>query len=87
MAPTPGQLTKEPMFIPVAVGLLNSSGKDIPLTSVYQDGMLNNIAINGQSLSTAMLQVKNVSLVIFGCLKRFGGQWMLLVFLIDELYL
>ncbi|KMZ64415.1 putative Aminopeptidase [Zostera marina] len=59
MAPTPGQPTKEPMFIPVAVGLLNSSGKDIPLTSVYQDGVLNNIAINGQSLSTAMLQVKN----------------------------
>jgi aminopeptidase N len=29
--PTPGQLLKQPMHIPVAVGLLNASGDDLPL--------------------------------------------------------
>ncbi|KAG5391542.1 hypothetical protein IGI04_021505 [Brassica rapa subsp. trilocularis] len=36
--PTPGQPTKEATFIPVVVGLLDSSGKDIALSSVYHDG-------------------------------------------------
>ncbi|CAN8245466.1 unnamed protein product [Cochlearia groenlandica] len=36
--PTPGQETKEPTFIPVVVGLLDSSGKDIALSSVSHDG-------------------------------------------------
>ncbi|KAF2531758.1 hypothetical protein F2Q70_00028993 [Brassica cretica] len=36
--PTPGQPTKEPTLIPVVVGLLDSSGKDITLSSVYHDG-------------------------------------------------
>jgi len=36
--PTPGQPTKEATFIPVVVGLLDSSGKDIILSSVYHDG-------------------------------------------------
>ncbi|XP_010533647.1 PREDICTED: puromycin-sensitive aminopeptidase isoform X3 [Tarenaya hassleriana] len=36
--PTPGQPTKESMFIPVVVGLLDSSGNDMKLTSVYHDG-------------------------------------------------
>ncbi|KAF5797845.1 putative cytosol alanyl aminopeptidase [Helianthus annuus] len=31
--PTPCQPVKEPMFIPVAAGLLDSSGKDMPLSS------------------------------------------------------
>ncbi|KAF8369838.1 hypothetical protein HHK36_032140 [Tetracentron sinense] len=45
---TPGQPVKEPMFIPVALGLLDSNGKDIPLTSVYHEGMLQSVASNGQ---------------------------------------
>ncbi|MQL77478.1 hypothetical protein Taro_009889 [Colocasia esculenta] len=56
--PTPGQPVKEPMFIPVAVGLLNSSGKDIPLTSLYHNGLLETVTKDGQPVSTTVLQVK-----------------------------
>ncbi|XP_020261434.1 puromycin-sensitive aminopeptidase isoform X2 [Asparagus officinalis] len=55
--PTPGQPVKEPMFIPVAVGLLDSSGKDIPLTSIYHDGLLQPVATNGQQVNTTVLRV------------------------------
>jgi aminopeptidase N len=53
--PTPGQPHKEPMFIPVALGLLDSSGKDIPLSSVYHDGT--SIASDNQSVFTTVLRV------------------------------
>ncbi|PIA34216.1 hypothetical protein AQUCO_03800066v1 [Aquilegia coerulea] len=56
--PTPGQQVKEPMFIPVAVGLLDSNGNDIPLTSLYHDGMLESISASGQPVHTVVLQVK-----------------------------
>ncbi|XP_008787424.1 puromycin-sensitive aminopeptidase isoform X1 [Phoenix dactylifera] len=56
--PTPGQPVKEPMFIPVAIGLLDSSGKDMPLTTVYNDGMMQTITSNNQPVSTTVLQVK-----------------------------
>ncbi|KAK9277445.1 hypothetical protein L1049_006988 [Liquidambar formosana] len=55
--PTPGQPVKEPMFIPVAVGLLDSSGKDMPLSSVYHDGTLESIASNGQPVYNTILRV------------------------------
>ncbi|XP_020549046.1 puromycin-sensitive aminopeptidase isoform X1 [Sesamum indicum] len=55
--PSPGQLVKEPMFIPVALGLLGSNGKDMPLSSVYHDGKLESIAINGQPVHTTVLRV------------------------------
>uniref|UniRef100_A0A166FA84 Peptidase M1 alanyl aminopeptidase C-terminal domain-containing protein n=2 Tax=Daucus carota subsp. sativus TaxID=79200 RepID=A0A166FA84_DAUCS len=55
--PTPGQPEKEPMFIPVAVGLLDSSGLDMPLSSVYHDGKLESIATNGQPVHTTILRV------------------------------
>lgn len=55
--PTPGQPVKESMFIPVAVGLLDSSGKDIPLTSVYHDGLLQTVASNDQPIFTTVLRV------------------------------
>ncbi|KAF5202670.1 Puromycin-sensitive aminopeptidase [Thalictrum thalictroides] len=58
--PTPGLQVKEPMFIPVAVGLLDSSGKDIPLTSLYHDGILESISASGQPVYTVVLQVKKV---------------------------
>ncbi|XP_022892916.1 puromycin-sensitive aminopeptidase-like isoform X3 [Olea europaea var. sylvestris] len=54
---TPGQPVKEPMFIPVAVGLLDSSGKDLPLSSVYHDGKLESIVCNGQPVHTTVLKV------------------------------
>lgn len=55
--PTPGQSVKEPMFIPVAVGLLDSTGKDIPLSTVYHDGTLQSVLSNDQSVSTTVLRV------------------------------
>ncbi|RCV32358.1 hypothetical protein SETIT_6G252600v2 [Setaria italica] len=56
--PTPGQLDKEPMFIPVAVGLVDSTGKDMPLTSVYSDGTLQTLSSDGQPVFTTVLQFK-----------------------------
>lgn len=58
--PTPGQPVKEPMFIPVAVGLLDSTGKDIPLSTVYHDGTLQSVSSNGQSGCTTILRVTKV---------------------------
>ncbi|KAI3804450.1 hypothetical protein L1987_25998 [Smallanthus sonchifolius] len=55
--PTPGQPVKEPMFIPVAAGLLDSSGKDIPLSSIYHDGKLESVACGGQPVYTTVLRV------------------------------
>ncbi|KAI3991951.1 hypothetical protein MKX01_012896 [Papaver californicum] len=56
--PTPGQAVKEPMLIPVAVGLLDSNGKDMPLTSMYHDGMLQVVSTDGQPTYTTVLQIK-----------------------------
>ncbi|PKA56475.1 aminopeptidase N [Apostasia shenzhenica] len=55
--PTPGQPVKEPMFIPVAVGLLDSSGNNMPLTSVYHDGSLQTAASNDKPTFTTVLRV------------------------------
>ncbi|KAJ0594419.1 putative cytosol alanyl aminopeptidase [Helianthus annuus] len=55
--PTPGQPVKEPMFIPVAVGLLDSSGKDMPLSSIYHDGKLESVTCCGQPVYTTVLRV------------------------------
>ncbi|XVF10573.1 hypothetical protein REPUB_Repub07fG0194200 [Reevesia pubescens] len=54
---TPGQIVKEPMFIPVAVGLLDSSGKDMPLSSVYHDGTLQSVSSNNQPVFSTVLRV------------------------------
>ncbi|CAH9124780.1 unnamed protein product [Cuscuta epithymum] len=54
--PTPGQTSKEPMFIPIAVGLLDSSGKDIPLSSVHSSGRLESIS-TGQPVYTTVLRL------------------------------
>ncbi|KAG6688561.1 hypothetical protein I3842_11G131700 [Carya illinoinensis] len=45
------------MFIPVAVGLLDSTGKEIPLSSVYHDGTLQSVASNNQPVYTTVLRV------------------------------
>ncbi|XP_022158452.1 puromycin-sensitive aminopeptidase [Momordica charantia] len=42
--PTPGQPVKEPMLIPVSLGLLDSSGNNLPLSSIYHDGVLQSTA-------------------------------------------
>ncbi|XP_054824684.1 puromycin-sensitive aminopeptidase [Prosopis cineraria] len=55
--PTPGQAVKEPMFIPLAVGLLDSTGKDIPLSTIYHDGTLQSLSRDGQPVYTTVLQL------------------------------
>ncbi|KAL6501710.1 Puromycin-sensitive aminopeptidase [Orobanche gracilis] len=50
--PTPGQPLKERMFIPVALGLLDSNGNDIPLSAVYHDGQLEKLTRDGQPIPT-----------------------------------
>ncbi|KAF7828257.1 puromycin-sensitive aminopeptidase isoform X1 [Senna tora] len=54
--PTPGQPVKEPMFIPVTVGLLDSTGKDIPLSTIYHDGTLQSVSSNGQPVYSTVLR-------------------------------
>ncbi|GMQ05490.1 hypothetical protein CsSME_00050496 [Camellia sinensis var. sinensis] len=54
---TPGQPMKEPMFIPVVVGLLDSRGKDMPLSSVYHGGKLESVACNDQPIYSTVLRI------------------------------
>lgn len=56
--PTPGQPVKEPMFLPVAVGLLDSNGKDLPITSVYNGESLQSFTSEGHSVSTVILRIE-----------------------------
>ncbi|XP_027916375.1 puromycin-sensitive aminopeptidase isoform X2 [Vigna unguiculata] len=55
--PTPGQSVKEPTFIPVAVGLLDSKGKDILLSSLYHNGTLQSVSNSNQPVYTTVLRV------------------------------
>ncbi|XP_056692596.1 puromycin-sensitive aminopeptidase-like isoform X2 [Spinacia oleracea] len=55
--PTPGQPVKEPMFIPVAMGLLDSHGNDMPLSLVSHDGKLETLTVGGQAVHTTVLRV------------------------------
>lgn len=71
MPPTPGQPIKEPMFILVAMGLLDSSGKDMPLSSFYQDGKLVSITSGAQPVYTTVLRVTKVILHFVRALKTF----------------
>ncbi|XP_024004063.1 puromycin-sensitive aminopeptidase isoform X3 [Eutrema salsugineum] len=59
--PTPGQPTKEPTFIPVVAGLLDSTGKDITLSSVHHDGTVQAIS----STSTILRVTKNEEEFVF----------------------
>ncbi|KAK9144903.1 hypothetical protein Sjap_004806 [Stephania japonica] len=56
--PTPGQPVKEPMLIPVAVGLLDSKGKDMPITSIYHDGTLESVSTHDRPIYSTVLQFK-----------------------------
>lgn len=58
--PTPGQPVKEAMFIPVSLGLLDSTGKDLPLSSVYHGGTLQSIAIDDKPVYTTVLRLTKV---------------------------
>ncbi|KAH9605878.1 hypothetical protein KSS87_011573 [Heliosperma pusillum] len=69
--PTPGQSLKEPMFIPVAIGLLDSGGKDIPLSSVHHDGKMELLSTNGHSTYTTVLRVtKKEEIFVFSGLSE-----------------
>ncbi|KAJ0800738.1 putative cytosol alanyl aminopeptidase [Helianthus annuus] len=53
----PGQPVIELKFIPVAAWLLDSSGKDMPLSSIYHDGKLEFVTCCGQPVYTTVLRV------------------------------
>lgn len=55
--PTPGQPVKEPMFLPVALGLLDSSGNNLRLSSIYHDGVLQSISENDQPVYSTVLRL------------------------------
>jgi len=44
------------MFIPIAIGLTDSTGKDIPLSSICHDGALQSVSSNDQPLSATILR-------------------------------
>jgi aminopeptidase N len=55
---TPGQSMKEPMLLPLAVGLLDSQGQDMRLTSVKDGASLHNLtSSDGSFVTTAVLHV------------------------------
>jgi aminopeptidase N len=55
---TPGQPEKEPMLLPLAVGLLDSKGHDMSLSSVKEGASLHNFSNpDGSSVTTAVLRV------------------------------
>lgn len=69
------------MFIPVAVGLLDSSGKDMPLTSIYHDGKVLNIRRSEGPVYTTILRVTKVSLEVTNgkLLFRIRDVWTIIV--------
>ncbi len=65
--PTPGQADKQPVMIPLAVGLLGANGRDLPLTLTQGDGKL---SADG---TTAVLRMSTAEATfVFGGLK--GGR-------------
>ncbi|MCO5612435.1 hypothetical protein L7F22_066702 [Adiantum nelumboides] len=57
--PTAGQPTKEPMLIPLAVGLLGSKGQDLSLTSVHDGESLKSLKDeSGDGVPTVVLRVE-----------------------------
>lgn len=61
MPATPGQPKKEPMLLPLAVGLLDSHGQDMRLTSMKDGASLHNLtSADGDFTTTAVLHVDKV---------------------------
>lgn len=61
--PTAGQPDKKPMLIPLAVGLLNSSGQDLPLSLVYDGESSIDLKVDGNPVKTAVLRIEKVMMV------------------------
>lgn len=58
---TPGQPTKEPMLIPLAVGLLGPDGRDMPLSSVAEGASVQSLKdVDGTPPTTAILRIEKV---------------------------
>ncbi|XP_024516518.1 puromycin-sensitive aminopeptidase [Selaginella moellendorffii] len=64
-APTPGQADKSPLLIPLAVGLLNSQGRDIPLSRVLVDGIESSPTVEHNESTGAITALLRVEQVIF----------------------
>ncbi|KAH7284500.1 hypothetical protein KP509_34G056800 [Ceratopteris richardii] len=59
--PTPGQPTKEPMLIPLALGLVSPKGKDLVVTSVHDGESLKFLKDeHGYGVTTVVLRVEKV---------------------------
>ena len=59
---TPGQPTKQPVLIPLAVGLVGSNGSDLPLTDVFDgESMVSLRGPDGGPVTTAVLRFNKVS--------------------------
>ncbi|KAH7440983.1 hypothetical protein KP509_03G019600 [Ceratopteris richardii] len=57
--PTPGQPTKEPMLIPLALGLVSPKGKDLAVTSVHDGESLKFLKDeHGNGVTTVVLRVE-----------------------------
>src|SRR5262249_39827537 len=57
--PTPGQPVKEPMLIPLAVGLIGKNGRDLPLKLANGERLDNNVLVIGEK--TAAFEFVDVS--------------------------
>ncbi|KAI4315434.1 hypothetical protein L6164_028246 [Bauhinia variegata] len=60
------------MFIPMAVALLDSTGKGIPLSTIYHDGTLQSVSSNDQPVYTTILRItkKEEEFVFSGIFER-----------------
>ena len=59
---TPGQPTKQPVLIPLAVGLVGSNGSDLPLSDVFDgEGMVSLRGPDGAPVTTAVLRFNKAS--------------------------
>src|SRR5262249_28868867 len=52
VAPTPGQLTKEPMVIPLSLGLVGKDGRDVPLSQSTADPVRQGVVILHEAVAT-----------------------------------
>ncbi|CAL0301327.1 unnamed protein product [Lupinus luteus] len=62
---TLGVSVKEPMIILVAVGLLDSTGMDIPLSAFYHDGTLESVSSKDQLVFTIVHRVTKKEEFVF----------------------
>jgi aminopeptidase N len=52
VAPTPGQTVKEPMVIPLSLGLVGKDGRDLPLTLLAGEPLAQDVLVLGEAEAT-----------------------------------